>query len=212
MTITAAPPVLATRILPRSRVASAAAVIGFAALTALAAQVSFRIPPIEVPFTGSTLAVLLAGGVLGSVKGAASMSLYVLAGAIGLPVYAEQGSGLDTLAGPTGGYLVGFVLAAVVVGRFAERRWDRRVGTSISGFTVGTVVIYLCGVLGLMINLGMSLSGAVLNGVLPFLLWDAVKAGGAGIAMPAAWRLAGEPPGTGRSGGATLRRRRINRS
>jgi biotin transport system substrate-specific component len=75
LTITATPPVLASRILPKSRVASIAAVVGFAAFTALAAQVSFRIPPIEVPFTGSTMAVLLTCGVLGSRRGAASMIL-----------------------------------------------------------------------------------------------------------------------------------------
>ena len=139
------------------------------------------------------------------------MSLYVLAGAMGLPVYAEQGSGLDTLAGPTGGYLLGFIVAALVVGRFAERRWDRRIGTSISGYVVGAGIIYLFGVIGLMMNLGMSLSEAVLNGVLPFLVWDAVKAGAAGIAMPTAWRLAGEPPGSAPPAGRSDRRRNIGR-
>ena len=192
MTVVAAPPVLATRILPRSGFASVAAVIGFAALTALAAQVSFRIPPIEVPFTGSTLGVLLAGGTLGGLRGAASMAIYVLAGAIGLPVYAEQGSGVDTLVGPTGGYLIGFVVAALVVGKLAERRWDRRIATGIMGFAVGSGIIYVFGAAGLMVNLEMSLFAAVANGVLPFLIWDAVKAVIAGMSLPAAWKLTGE--------------------
>jgi len=192
MTTAAAPPVFATRILPRSWAASVAAVVGFAAFTALAAQISFRIPPIEVPFTGSTLAVLLTGGVLGSRRGAASMILYVLAGAIGLPVYAEQSSGFDTLVGATGGYLVGFVVAAYLVGKFAERRWDRKVSKSVVGFVLGSVTIYLFGVLGLMVNLDMGLADAIRNGVLPFLFWDAIKAAVAGLLMPAAWRLTGE--------------------
>ena len=196
MTITAAPPVLASRILPRSRAASIAAVVGFAAFTALAAQVSFRIPPIAVPFTGSTLAVLLTGGVLGSRRGAASMVLYVLAGAVGLPVYTEQSSGLDTFVGATGGYLVGFIVAAFVVGKFAELRWDRKVPKSVVGFVLGSAIIYLFGVAGLMINLDMSLAGAITNGVVPFLGWDAIKAIAASLLIPAAWKLTGEEPQT----------------
>ena len=194
MTIAAARPVLANRILPTSKTASVAAVVGFAAFTALAAQISFRIPPIEVPFTGSTLAVLLTGGVLGSRRGAASMILYVLLGAIGLPIYAEQSSGFDTFIGPTGGYLVGFIVAAFLVGKFAEQRWDRQVAKSVVGFVLGSATIYLFGILGLMANLGMSLGDAVTNGVVPFLAWDAVKATFAGLLMPTAWRLTGETP------------------
>ncbi len=196
MTITAAPPVLASRILPRSQAASIAAVIGFAAFTALAAQVSFRIPPIEVPFTGSTMAVLLTGGVLGSRRGAASMILYVLAGAVGLPIYTEQSSGFDTFVGATGGYLIGFIVAAYVVGKFAELRWDRKVPKSVVGFVLGSAIIYAFGVLGLMINLGSDLGGAITNGVVPFLGWDAIKAAAAGLLIPAAWKLTGEEPRT----------------
>ena len=194
MTITATPPVLASRVLPKSRVASIAAVVGFAAFTALAAQVSFRIPPIEVPFTGQTMAVLLTGGVLGSRRGAASMILYVLAGAVGLPVYTEQSSGFDTFVGATGGYLIGFIVAAFVVGKFAELRWDRTVPKSVVGFVLGSAIIYLFGVVGLMINLDMSLGGAVTNGVVPFLAWDAIKAAAAGLLIPAAWKITGEEP------------------
>jgi biotin transport system substrate-specific component len=196
LTITAAPPVLASQILPRSRAASIGAVVGFAAFTALAAQISFRIPPIEVPFTGSTMAVLLTGGVLGSRRGAASMSLYVLAGAVGLPIYAEQSSGFDTFVGATGGYLIGFIVAAFVVGKFAELRWDRKVPKSVIGFVLGSAIIYLFGILGLMINLEMGLGDAVINGLVPFLGWDAIKAAAAGLLIPAAWKLTGEEPET----------------
>lgn len=194
MTITAAPPVLASRILPKSRAASVAAVVGFAAFTALAAQISFRIPPIEVPFTGQTMAVLLTGGVLGSRRGAASMILYVLAGAVGLPVYTEQSSGVDTFVGATGGYLIGFIIAAFVIGKFAEMRWDRKIPKSVVGFVLGSAIIYLFGVVGLMINLDMSLGDAIANGLVPFLGWDAVKAAAAGLLIPAAWKLTGEEP------------------
>lgn len=196
MTLAANPPVFAFRVFPRSKAASIAAVVGFAAVTALAAQVSFRIPPLDVPFTGSTLAVLLTGGVLGARRGAASMILYVLAGAVGLPVYAEQSSGFDTMLGPTGGYLVGFIVAAYLVGRLAEKQWDRKVPKSVLGFVLGSATIYAFGVLGLMVNLDMSFGDAVANGVVPFLVWDAVKAAAAGLLMPAAWKLTGEGPGS----------------
>ena len=122
------------------------------------------------------------------------MILYVLAGAVGLPVYAEQSSGFDTFVGATGGYLIGFIVAAFVIGKFAEMRWDRTVPKSVVGFVLGSAVIYLFGVLGLMANLGMGLGDAVANGFLPFLVWDAVKAAAAALLIPTAWKLTGEEP------------------
>jgi biotin transport system substrate-specific component len=169
------------------------AIVGFAAFTALAAQISFRIPPLEVPFTGQTMAVLLTGGVLGARNGAASMLLYVLAGAVGLPVYTEQSSGFHHLSGATGGYLIGFIVAAWLVGRLAERRWDRRIPSGVVSFVIGSLVIYAFGIAGLMINLDMSFADAIANGVVPFLIWDALKALIAGSLLPVTWRLVGEP-------------------
>lgn len=190
--MTIAAPVLAARILPRSRAATAIAVIGFAGLTALAAQFSFRIPPIEVPFTLQTMAVLLAGGVLGSKAGAASQALYLLAGSVGLPVFAEQSSGYRILTEATGGYLVGFVVAAFIVGKMAERRHDRMILTGFAAFLIGSLVIYGFGVVGLMVNVGLSFGAAVAGGVVPFVFWDVLKALAAGVGMPAAWRVTGE--------------------
>lgn len=192
MTLTIAAPVLAARIFPRSRVSTATAVIGFAGLTALSAQFSFRIPPIEVPFTLQTMAVLLAGGVLGSKAGAASQVLYVLAGSVGLPVFAEQSSGYQILTGATGGYLIGFVIAAFIVGKMAEHRHDRMILTGFAAFLIGSLVIYGFGVIGLMLNAGLNFGAAVAGGVVPFVFWDVLKALAAGVAMPAAWRVTGE--------------------
>jgi biotin transport system substrate-specific component len=192
VTLTIAAPVLAARIFPRSRVSTAIAVIGFAGLTALSAQFSFRIPPIEVPFTLQTMAVLLAGGVLGSKAGAASQGLYVLAGSMGLPVFAEQSSGYQILTEATGGYLVGFIVSAFIVGKMAEHRHDRMILTGFAAFLIGSLVIYGFGVIGLMVNLGLSFGAAVATGVVPFVFWDVLKALAAGMAMPAAWRVTGE--------------------
>ena len=187
--MTTAAPVLATRIFPRA--ATWLGVPVFAGLLGLAAQASFRIPPIEVPFTLQTLVVLLAGSVLGSAAGTASTGLYLLAGLV-LPVYAEQSQGWEVLTGNTGGYLVGFVAAAWVVGKMAERRQDRKVMTAFSAFLIGSLVIYAFGAVGLMVNSGLGLGEALAAGVVPFVFWDILKALAAGFALPVSWRLTGD--------------------
>jgi biotin transport system substrate-specific component len=166
-------------------------VVAGAALTALAAQLSFTVPWTPVPYTGQTAAVLLVGTALGVRKGAASMALYVLAGLVGLPVYAGGLHGAEKLFGLTGGYLFGFVLASALVGRLAERGWDRsRVGAAML-MALGNLVIYLIGVPALALVGGLSWSDAVRVGALVFLPWDAAKIAVAALALPLAWRAAG---------------------
>jgi biotin transport system substrate-specific component len=187
--MTVASPVLATRLLGRSRVASIAAVLAFTALTAIAAQFSFRIPPIEVPFTLQTGVVLLAGGALGANRGFASQLLYVLLGGFGLPIFAEASGGLGVFGRATGGYLIGFLVASFVVGKLAERHHDRRFVTGFGAFTLGSLIIYVFGVIGLMINLNLTLGEAVANGVVPFVFWDVLKALVAGLLLTGAWKI-----------------------
>lgn len=129
-------------LIDRSRVRDVIAVVGFALLTALAAQITIPLGFTPVPITGQTSAVLLAGGVLGANRGALSMGLYVALGAIGLPVYAEGTGGWTAATGATAGYLVGFVVAAFVVGKMAEHGQDRKLATSIPAFLAGTLIIY----------------------------------------------------------------------
>jgi biotin transport system substrate-specific component len=169
-----------------------ALVVGGVVLTALAAQVSFTAPWTSVPYTLQTGAVLLVGTSLGLRRGAASMALYVLAGIIGLPVYADGAHGLERLLGATGGYLVGFVLAAALVGWLAQRRWDRAPLTTIGLMAAGTFVVYAMGVPILAIVAGMPLTTAVEKGALVFLPWDALKALAAAGLLPFAWRLTGQ--------------------
>lgn len=190
--MTTAAPVLATRFVSRSKAWAVLAIIGFAALTALAAQFSFRVPPIEVPFTLQTAAVLLSGGVLGSRLGMASQVLYVAAGAVGLPIFAEASGGVDVLRGATGGYLLGFVIASYFTGRLAESRHDRKVLSGFAAFLVGSLLIYAFGVAGLMVNLDMTIGSAIANGVVPFVFWDVLKALSAGLVLPGAWKLRGD--------------------
>jgi biotin transport system substrate-specific component len=182
-------PVITAVVLPRSRAVSFGLVVGFTLLTALAAQLVIPLPFTPVPITGQTFAVLLAGAALGGTLGAVSMALYVLLGAVGLPFFAEGSSGWEVVRGATGGYLVGFVVAAWLVGKLAERRQDRTVATAIPLFLLGSVVIYLCGVPWLAASMGVSGTEAMELGLVPFIVGDLLKVAVAGLLLPATWAL-----------------------
>jgi len=189
---TYSPSVLSTRILPRHGVITATLVIGFALLTAAAAQVRVPLPFTPVPVTGQTFAVLLTGAALGSRAGAASQGLYILLGLGGLPFFSGGNGGWDYATGPTLGYLIGFVVAAAAVGYLAERKQDRTAATALPAFLAGTVVIYLFGVTWLMISLQTDLTDALVKGLVPFVVGDLLKVALAGTLLPAVWKLAGE--------------------
>ena len=189
MAIAAADPLVLADLLPRSRVRTIALVVGFALLTAAAAQITFPLPWTPVPVSGQTFAVLLAGATLGWQAGSASQLLYLFLGSVGLPFYAGGTSGWAVLSGTNGGYLVGFVVAAALVGRLAERRQDRTLLTSIPAMLAGTAVIYLFGVTWLAHVLDLDAATAVEKGLAPFVIGDAVKLVAAGALLPAAWRL-----------------------
>lgn len=154
-------------------------------LVAVAAQI--EVPMWPVPVTLQTLAVLLVGGVLGSRLGALSLLAYLFEGAIGLPVFAGGGGSLAYFAGPTTGYLLGFVVAAFVVGWFCERGWDRKAGTAVFVMLLGTAVIYLCGLPWLAQFTG--LDKVLQLGFFPFIPGDILKAIVAAVALPVGWKL-----------------------
>jgi biotin transport system substrate-specific component len=174
------------------RVRHAVLIVLGAGLVALFAQI--YIPTVPVPFTGQTLGVLVVGAALGARRGAAALLLYLAIGLIGLPVYAEGRSGLAVITGATGGYLIGFVVAAAVVGRLAEFGWDRRIGASVATMLLGTAIIYAIGVPWLKLVTGLTWSEAVAVGLTPFLVWDAAKLTIAAVAFPAAWWMIGRRP------------------
>ena len=184
----AAPTTLAD-LMPRVRVRTPALVVGFALLTAIAAQITFPLPWTPVPVTGQTFAVLVTGAALGWRRGAAAQLLYVALGAAGLPFYADGASGWEVATGATGGYLVGFVLSAAIVGALAERRQDRSVLTSVPAMLAGTALTYLAGVSWLAHSLGVDATTALELGLTPFVIGDAAKLVAAGLVLPAAWRL-----------------------
>lgn len=153
------------------------------------AQLSIPLPFSPVPITGQTLGVLLAGMVLGSRRGAGSMLAYLAEGALGLPVFAGGNSGIPYMLGPTGGYLVGFVAAAWLVGALAERGFDRSLARTFLAFALGSTVIYFFGLAWLVRFVPWPETLAA--GMMPFLIGDAVKALVAALLLPAAWRLVG---------------------
>ncbi len=180
------------RILPRTLATSILLVVAAAAVTAVAAQWRIILPFTPVPITGQTFAVLLTGAALGMRLGAAGQLLYLAVGALGAPVFSEAQGGMDVVSGATGGYLIGFVFAAGLIGWMAERRQDRTFSKMFTAFISGSAVIYFFGVIGLVAATGMSTSEAIANGVVPFVLGDVIKAAAAGLILPGAWKLLGE--------------------
>lgn len=156
----------------------------FAVLTALAAQVS--IPMVPVPMTLQSLAVVLAGGVLGPRRGVAAMGLYLAAAALGLPVLSDGRSGIAALAGPTAGYLVGFILAAWTSGEAGRRGWLTRPVPGIALFSATHLLILLPGAAWLALDIGWT--AALAGGFTPFLIGAVVKSAAAWLILTAAAR------------------------
>ncbi len=172
-----------------TRVRHIALIVAGTLLVALSAQVYIPVQP--VPFTGQTFGVLVVGGALGFRRGVLALLLYLAIGAIGLPVFAQGTHGTAVLGGPTGGYLIGFVVSAAVVGRLAELGWDRRLPGALAAMLIGTAIIYAIGVPWLKVSLGLSWADAISGGMTKFLLWDAAKLVVAAAIFPTAWWLVG---------------------
>lgn len=192
------PAVLAARLGSRGR--DIALVAAGALLIALSAAVSIRLPDNPVPITGQTFGVLLVAGALGLRRGSAATALYIAIGIIGLPAFAEGKGGLGVIAsvsdgrlvlGATGGYLLGFFLAAMLVGRLAERGWDRRLPGALAALALGNLAIYALGLPWLAAVTGYSVAETIAKGLVPFLVGDAAKLLLAAGVLPAAWWVVG---------------------
>ena len=204
---------LADVILPGSGLLrDAALVVGFAALVALFAQIAVKLPFTPVPITGQTLAVLLTGGALGANRGAASLALYAVVGSVGLPIFAPslgdgvvfhflfpwEGTSAAVWNIASGGYIVGFVAAAWIVGRLAERGWDRNWRVLLA-LLAGNAALYVPGLLWLgywAVDQGWTSGASVVPntlewGLWPFVAGDLAKLYLASVALPGAWALVG---------------------
>jgi biotin transport system substrate-specific component len=166
------------------------------------AQVSIPLPFTPVPITGQTLGVLLVGAAYGPGLGAATLALYLLWGVVGLPFFAPNaGGGHDTglqvlsLAGATGGYLWGFLLASGLVGWLSREGWDRSMRSSISAMLLGSIVIYAVGVPWLhhalppLVGHPVTWQDTLEGGLYPFVIGDTIKLLLAAGLLPAAWKL-----------------------
>ena len=192
MTAQVAPrPRVLADLVPGALVRDVALVIGAAVLTGIVAQVSIPLPFTPVPITLQTFTVLLAGAALGPIRGGLSMLLYLVVGVAGVPWFSQQESGW---ALATFGYIVGFVVAATLVGALARRGTDRTVLGAVFLMVLGNLVIYVLGVAWLANWVPLDVPAALQAGMWPFLIGDGLKIALAAGLLPAAWKLAGNRP------------------
>ncbi len=168
------------------RVYNIALVVLGSMFIAAMAQIRIPLPFSPVPVTGQTFAILLIGMLYGRHRAVATVSLYVMEGIAGLPVFAG-GMGLPYVLGPTGGYIIGFLFAAYLLGVFAEWGWDRRFYSAFLAMMIGSVVILTLGTIYLATFVG--LKNAVVGGFLPFLGIDVLKSILAATLLPTGWRI-----------------------
>jgi len=170
-----------------------ALIIGGSLVIALSARVAIGWP---VPVTGQTFAVLMIAALLGCRRGCFAVLAYITEGAAGLPVFAHGRAGFAVLLEPTGGYLVGFIAAACIVGLLAERGWDRRIGTTVLAMVFGNIVIYAFGLLWLcclifLMKVPVGSNKVLTEGLYRFIVGDLLKIALAAILLPSAWKLLG---------------------
>jgi len=180
-------------LIPGGAVRDVALVAGAAAFTGAAAQIAIPLPFTPVPISLATFAVLLSAAALGPFRAGAAMLLYLAAGMAGVPWFSEQNSGFGF---PSFGYIIGFVLAAGLVGALARRGTDRSVAGAAGLMVLGNLVIYAIGVPYLALSIGVGLPEALELGALPFVIGDGLKIALAAGLLPSAWRLVGADRGT----------------
>lgn len=169
----------------RTAITQIALVLGGAAFVGVAAQIAIPLPFTPVPLTLQTFAVLLVGASLGSLRGALSMVVYLIVGMVGVPWFAEGSSGFSNASF---GYILGFIFAAFIVGRLAERGASTTALRSAGLMVVGNLAIYAVGVTWLKFAIDVNWATALSLGVVPFLIGDAVKIALAAGLLPLSWK------------------------
>jgi biotin transport system substrate-specific component len=153
------------------------------------AQIALPIPGSPVPVTGQTLGVLLIGTSYGAVLGLSTFLTYLLVGLAGAPFFANGSHGLATLTGATGGYLVGMLVASLVVGFLAGHRWDQRLRTALPTMLLGDAIIFSFGLVWLHAFTGKNWSWTLAAGFTPFIIGEVLKIAIAGTSLPIVWRF-----------------------
>ncbi|MDQ1570543.1 MAG: biotin transport system substrate-specific component [Actinomycetota bacterium] len=183
-------PTLADRLFTRSLATDIVLVVAGAGLTSILAQIAIPLWP--VPVTGQTLAVLLVGSALGAVRGAVSLALYAVLGIVGLPVFSDGSSGFGVISGFTGGYIIGFIFSAALIGWIAQSEWDHKIWRAVLSALAGTVLTFVFGLVWLWAALGKAgypndLNTVLTGGLYPFILGGLVKAAIAGLIIGGSW-------------------------
>ena len=184
---------LRATVFPRSTaITQALFILGGVGFIALLAQIAIPVPGSPVPVTGQTLAVLLIGTTYGARLGVLTFATYLLAGVAGAPIFAPSGTsanhGIDRLIGATGGYLVGMLVASLVLGYLADRKADQKFRTSFPALLLGDAIIFTFGLLWLQQTLNLSWSQTIAAGFTPFVLGEALKIAITATSLPLVWR------------------------
>ena len=181
---------LRTALIPRASALSNAVLVvsGVLGLAALA-QIAIPVPGSPVPVTGQTLGVLILGTTYGSTLGFTTFAIYLLAGIAGAPVFANGAHGLDRIVGATGGYLIGMLVATLILGQLARFRLDQKFLTALPSMLIGTVITFAFGLVWLQQFTGQSWSWTISAGLTPFLIGEVLKIAIAGTSLPVIWRV-----------------------
>ena len=184
---------LRATVFPRSTVLTQGLfVMAGVAFIALLAQIAIPVPGSPVPVTGQTLAVLLIGTTYGARLGVLTFATYLLAGVAGAPIFAPSATsanhGIDRLIGATGGYLVGMLVASLVLGYLADRKADQKFRTSFPALLLGDAIIFTFGLLWLQQTLDLSWAKTIAAGFTPFILGEAIKIAITATSLPLIWR------------------------
>jgi biotin transport system substrate-specific component len=164
-------------------------VVGGVAFLALLAQITVPVPGSPVPVTGQTLGVLLLGSAYGASLGFTTFATYLLVGFLGAPVFASGAHGLSRITGATGGYLVGMLVASLLTGYLAGRKWDQRIKTVIPTMLLGDLVIFSAGLFWLHHSIHATWATTFKFGFTPFILGEVIKIAIASTTMPTLWRF-----------------------
>ncbi len=181
---------LRATVFPRSTALTHAGfIVGGTLFIAALAQIAIPVPGSPVPVTGQTLAVYLIGTTYGARLGFATFATYLLAGIAGAPVFAPAATqGLARLTGATGGYLIGMLVAAFVLGALADRKADQKFKTSFPALLFGSVIVFTFGLIWLNVSLNLTWAQTISAGLTPFIFGEVIKIAITATSLPLIWR------------------------
>lgn len=181
---------LRATVFPRSTALTHATfIVGGTLFIAALAQIAIPVPGSPVPVTGQTLAVYLIGTTYGARLGFATFATYLVAGVAGAPVFAPAATqGLARLTGATGGYLIGMLIAVLVLGALADRKADQKFKTSFPALIFGSVIIFAFGLIWLNVSLNLTWAQTISAGLTPFIVGEVIKIAITATSLPLIWR------------------------